>query len=72
MDEIGFLEMSAEKFQAKVFECLKGDVPCLIILKMKMDVEFIKKLSTISGAEYIILDEANRDEVSERILSALA
>ncbi len=72
MDEIGFLEAQAEKFQAKVIECLTGNIPTVVFLKEKMQVEFIKKLSTLAGTEFIYLTESNRDEVFERILSEIS
>ena len=71
MDEVGFLEMSAEKFQARILECLAGDIPCLVMLKMKLQFEFIKKLSTLEGTEFIIMNEDNRDQVYESIISRL-
>ena len=67
MDEIGFLEMKAERFKSKVFEVLSGDMPVLLMLKAKLRFDFLKEISTFKGVEFIYMDEDNRDEVYEMI-----
>jgi len=67
MDEIGFLERDARRFQEKVFEVLNSENPVLIIMKQKMRESFMKSLKSFPGIEYIELSEENQDAVFEYI-----
>ena len=63
MDELGFLERDAKKFQEKVFECLAGPIPTIVMMKTKMREEFMQKLKDMPDIEYIFMTEENRDAV---------
>ena len=67
MDEVGFLEMKAERFKSKVFEVLSGNTPVLLMLKARLRFDFLKQISTFKGVEFIYMDVSNRDEVYEMI-----
>lgn len=71
IDEIGFLENEAMRFQEKVFEILKGDSPVVIIIKQRMQFDFLKKLRDFPGIEFLELSVDNRDEVCEYIIKEL-
>jgi len=71
MDEIGFLEMDAKQFKDKVFECLKSDNPVVIMLKQKMQLDFIRQIRDFEDAVFIELDENNRDGIADMILSSI-
>ena len=71
MDELGFLEMNAEKFKEKVFEVLESENPVLIMLKQRLDIEFLKKIKDNPNVEFIRMDVSNRDEICEYILTEL-
>ena len=71
MDELGFLESDAKLFQAKVFECLAGEIPTIAFIKKRMQIEFMQKLRDFPGIEYVELSEENRDEIYEKIMKDL-
>lgn len=69
MDEVGFLEMNAERFKAKIFEVLQSENPVLLMLKERMDIDYLKEIRDYPGVEFIHMTEENREEVFERVLS---
>lgn len=71
LDEVGFMEMGAEKYKEKIFEILRSDNPVLLMLKDRMDVDLIKQIRDFPGITFIEMNEENRDEVTERVLSIL-
>lgn len=71
VDEVGFLEDKADLFQKKVFEVLAGDIPTVVIMKQKMNFDFMQKLKNLPNIEFLELKEDNRDEIFEQIKSAI-
>lgn len=71
MDEVGFMESKAEKFREKVFECLSGDIPVVLMMKFKLDEEFMQQIAAFPDAEFVVMNEENRDGVYARIRSEL-
>ena len=69
LDEVGFMEMGAEKYKEKIFEILKSDNPVLLMLKDRMDIELIKQIRDFPGVTFIEMNEDNRDEVTERVIA---
>lgn len=63
MDEIGFLEMNAEKFKEKVFEVLSSNNPVLLMLKQRLDIDFLSQIKENKNIEFIKMNIDNRDEV---------
>lgn len=63
MDELGFLEMNADKFKEKVFEVLSSDNPVLLMLKQRLDIDFLSKIKENKNIEFIRMNINNRDEV---------
>ena len=68
MDELGFLEMNAEEFKNKVFDVLASDNPVLIMLKQRLDIDFLKKIKENDNIEFIKMDIDNRNEINEYLL----
>ena len=71
LDEVGFLEMNAEKFKNKIFEILSSDNPVLIMLKQRLDIELLRKIKENENIEFIEMNENNRDEICEYLLNKL-
>ena len=71
MDEVGFLEDSALGFQNKVFEVLSGNIPAVVMMKQKMNFDFMKKLKALPNIDFLELTEDNRDEIFEQIKRAI-
>lgn len=69
MDEVGFMELGAEKYKAKIFEVLGSENPVLLMLKDRMDVEHIRQIRDYPGVTFIEMNEENRDEVCERVVN---
>ncbi len=67
IDEIGFLEADAKAFQARVFELLDSNIPVLLSIKQRQDVDFINRLKAYPDKDFIEFDENNRDEIYEYI-----
>lgn len=67
MDEIGFLEAAAEKFKAKLIECLQGDIPTIVVMKTKMREKLMQEIASLPDIEYIVMDENNREDVYSQI-----
>ncbi len=70
MCELGFLETEAKGFQDKVFSCLAGEIPTVVIMKQKLQYEFMQKLRDLEGVEYAELRSDNFDEILERVVKA--
>lgn len=71
MDEVGFLETDASLFKEKVFEVLRSDNPVVLIMKQKMQLDFMKALKDFPGIEFIELSIENRNWVAEHIIKEL-
>lgn len=71
MDEIGFLEMNAEEFKKKVIEVLSSKNPVLLMLKQRLDIEFLTNIKENENVEFIRMNKDNRDEIYEYLASKL-
>ena len=63
IDEIGFLEADAKKFQEKIFELLDSDIPVVLTIKQRQDIDFINRIKAYPDKEYFEMTEENRDEI---------
>lgn len=70
LDEVGFMELGAESFKSRIFEILSSENPVLLMLKERMDVEFLRSIRDFEGVEFIEMTEGNRDAVFERVRDA--
>lgn len=68
IDELGFLEMKAEKYVDKIIEILNSNNPVLIMMKTKTSPEFLDRLKTIENVEHISMNLSNRNDIQERII----
>jgi len=68
MDEVGFLEANALKFRQKVLDCLTGDIPCLVMMKQKMDEPFMQEIKALPGIDFIDMTPENRDQIFDYVL----
>ena len=71
LDEVGFMEMGAEKYKEKIFEILRSDNPVLLMLKDRMDVDLIKQIRDFPGITFIEMNEENRDVVTQQVIGEL-
>lgn len=71
MDELGFLESNAEEFKNKVIEVLSSPNPVLIMMKQRLDIQFLKELKDNQNIEFIHMNETNRDEVFQYLKNKL-
>lgn len=71
MDEVGFLEMNAEKFKNKLVEVLASDNEVLLMLKQRLDVSFLKDIQENKNVEFIRMNLDNRDIIYEYLLEKL-
>ena len=67
MDEIGFFEQDAERFQSAVFDALDGDIPVLAAVKAREGIPFLEKVRTHPNADLFILTAENRDALYEEL-----
>ena len=68
MDEIGFMEEKAERFQKAVLSAFGGTVPVIAAIKAKdISTPFLEAVRSHENVQLIELDETNRDELYERL-----
>ncbi len=68
MDEIGFLETGSEHFCDAVLKALDGEIPVLATVKdTDLGAEFLDRVRRHPRAELIMLDAANREEVTRQV-----
>lgn len=67
MDELGFFEYDASRFQEKVFRILSSDIPVLGVLK-QADVPFLNAVKVRGDVEVITVTEENRDDLFETLV----
>ena len=72
MDEVGFLEMNAETFKNKVREVLISNNPVLIMLKQRLDIEFLKEIKENNNIEFIEMNIDNRNDVYDYVFKKLS
>lgn len=70
MDELGFLELEAPRFQEAVFAALKGPQPVLVVLK-KAQNSFLDGIRSLEEIEVIEVREDNRDRLPGEIAEHL-
>lgn len=63
MDELGFMENEAYRFQDKVMNVLDGHLPILGVIKQK-DTPFLERVRSHPNVAVIEITESNRDEVA--------
>ena len=69
MDEIGFMEIRAERFCDAVLRALEGDIPVLATVKdTELGSEFLDKVRKHPKAEVYMLTPDNREEVLAEVL----
>lgn len=69
MDELGFMESKAFKFQDKVFEILDGNIPVIAVVKDK-DTDFLCKVRNHPKCKCFYINEENRDTLYDKILNS--
>ena len=68
MDEIGFMEEKAQRFQKAVLSAFDGNIPVLAAVKAKsISTPFLDAVRSHENVRLIELDETNREEVYERL-----
>jgi nucleoside-triphosphatase len=71
MDEVGFMETESKLFCAAVMGCLDGDVPALVAVKARFDVDFLNAVRGHPRAALYTITEENRDELYEQLLPVI-
>ena len=72
MDEVGFIEADAKIFQEKIFEALDSDIPVVLFLKQRDNIELIDRVRAYPNKEYFEMNEGNREEIFEYISNCIA
>lgn len=67
MDELGFLENDAQRFQSAVLRALDSDTPVLAAVKPK-DTPFLRAVREHKNAEVFFIDAQSREELYETLL----
>ncbi|HJJ47170.1 MAG TPA: hypothetical protein O0X32_02835 [Methanocorpusculum sp.] len=67
MDELGYMESAALKFQQTVFETLDGTVPVLGVVRNK-DTPFLNAVRARDDVLVLTVTENNRDYIPEKIV----
>ncbi len=67
MDELGFMESSAEAFCAAVMSLLDGSVPVIAAVKTK-DAPFLNAVRAHPACKCFYITEGNRDEIYAEVL----
>ena len=68
MDEIGFMEEKAERFQRAVLSAFDGNIPIIAAGKTKnISTPFLEAVRSHENVRLIELDETNRDAVYEQL-----
>lgn len=67
MDELGFLEKDAEKFQRAVLSALTSSIPILGVVR-NMQNPFLDRVRAHPDVDVIVVTEENRDELYCRLL----
>jgi len=70
MDELGFLELGAPRFQAAVLQALHGPKPVLGVLKQRHN-SFLDEIRMLHNVRIINVDKHNRDRLPAEIAPAL-
>lgn len=70
MDELGFMESDAERFQSAVLEALHGSIPVIASVKNKPGVPFLDAVRACPGAVIYTVTRENRDMLPDEIIKA--
>lgn len=70
MDELGFLELGAPRFQQAVLAALKGPQPVLGVLRSAHN-DFLDAIRALDNVEVIEVREDNREDLPEEIAELL-
>ena len=70
MDELGRFELKANKFQNKVIELIKSDIPVLGIIKPEKNV-FLNKVRNIMGQEPLVVKKENKEDIYNYVLKEI-
>ncbi len=70
MDELGFMEERAKRFQEKVLACLYGPCPVLGVMK-PFSLPFLDQVRAVSGVREIAVDRENRQRLPGEIIKML-
>ena len=62
MDELGFFESEAYRFQDEVFRCLDGDIPVIGVIKPQ-ETDFLNQVRTHDKVDVVKITVENRDEI---------
>lgn len=68
MDELGFMESTAQSFCESVLHTLDAEIPVLAAVKDRMDIAFLRQVCAHSGAEVVHITRENREELYGKLL----
>lgn len=68
MDELGFLEKDAPRFQAAVLELLEGETLVLAAVKSRKETPFLEELHRHPRAKVYALSPENREELFQTLV----
>jgi nucleoside-triphosphatase len=71
MDEVGFMEAESKLFCAAVMRCLDGDIPALVAVKARFDVDFLNAVRAHPKASLYTITEENRDGLYQHLLPVI-
>ena len=71
MDEIGFMEETADIFCSKVLSCLDGDIPVLGAVKGSYSCPYLDKIKNHPRATVYEITPENRDQLREELLPVI-
>jgi nucleoside-triphosphatase len=71
MDEVGFMETESKLFCAAVMRCLDGDIPALVAVKARFDVDFLNAVRAHPKATLYTIMEENREELYQQLLPVM-
>ena len=69
MDEIGFMESKADKFQTKILDILAADTPVLGVIKPKFSNDFLNAIRSHPKVTLLELKPGGWDDVLQKILA---
>lgn len=72
MDELGFMEATAERFTQAVFAALDGDIPVIAAVKARFDVPFLNNVRAHPKARVYMLEKSCRETLYSELLPVIA
>lgn len=70
MDELGFMESSAEHFKSTILKHMDGTIPILAAVKDK-STPFLDQVKNHPNCKCFFITEENRDELADKVLEFL-